>query len=64
MPGVWFNGVGQRCLKLTATSSSSPTRRGISTTWQHGGRAPSHRRCNRQTMLHQREPPLRVSSEW
>jgi len=29
-----------------------------------GGRAPSHRRCNRQTMLHQREPPLRVSREW
>jgi len=35
-----------------------------SITWQHGGRAPSHRRCNRQTMLHQREPPLRASSEW
>jgi hypothetical protein len=28
-----------------------------------GGRAPSHRRCNRQTMLH-REPQLRVSREW
>jgi hypothetical protein len=29
-----------------------------------GGRVPSHRRCNRQTMLHNREPPLRVSREW
>jgi hypothetical protein len=28
-----------------------------------GGQAPSHRRCNRQTMLHNREPPLLVSRE-